>query len=63
VRGAHSRPIGAFGIITLLIGIAALVWPGRTLVVVAVLLGIWLIVFGAMQIAAAFRIRSLIAHA
>ena len=36
----------AFGIITLAIGVAALVWPGRTLIVVAVLFGIQLIVMG-----------------
>jgi uncharacterized membrane protein HdeD (DUF308 family) len=50
----------AFGIITLLTGIAVLVWPGRTLVLVlAVLLSAWLLIFGAMEIALAFRIRPL----
>jgi uncharacterized membrane protein HdeD (DUF308 family) len=44
----------AFGIITLAIGIAALVWPGRTLVVVAVLFGIQLIVMGIFRFIAAF---------
>lgn len=44
----------AFGILTLAIGIAALVWPGRTLVVVAVLFGIQLILMGIFRFVAAF---------
>src|SRR3981081_38858 len=44
----------AFGIITVLIGIATLVWPGRTLVVVAVLFGIQLIVMGIFRFVGAF---------
>jgi uncharacterized membrane protein HdeD (DUF308 family) len=57
--GRHWGWILAFGIITLLTGVATLVWPGRTLLVLAVVLSIWLLIFGAMQIAVAFRIRSL----
>lgn len=52
--GRHWGWVLAFGIITLLIGIAALAWPGRTLVVVAVLFGIQLIVMGIFRFAAAF---------
>jgi uncharacterized membrane protein HdeD (DUF308 family) len=52
--GRYWGWILAFGIITLLIGIAALVWPGRTLVVVAVLFGIQLIVMGIFRFAGAF---------
>ncbi|HUZ56082.1 MAG TPA: DUF308 domain-containing protein [Streptosporangiaceae bacterium] len=44
----------AFGIITALIGIVALAWPGRTLLVVAVLFGIQLIAMGIFRFAAAF---------
>jgi uncharacterized membrane protein HdeD (DUF308 family) len=44
----------AFGIISLLAGIAVLVWPDRTLVVVAVLFGIQLIVAGIFRFVAAF---------
>ena len=36
----------AFGIVTVLLGIIALAWPGRTLIVVAVLFGAQLIVMG-----------------
>jgi uncharacterized membrane protein HdeD (DUF308 family) len=44
----------AFGVISLLAGIAVLVWPGRTLIVVAVLFGIQLIVAGIFRFVAAF---------
>ncbi|HWG61266.1 MAG TPA: DUF308 domain-containing protein [Streptosporangiaceae bacterium] len=50
----HWGWILAFGIITVAIGILALAWPGRTLVVVAVLFGIQLIVTGIFRFAAAF---------
>jgi uncharacterized membrane protein HdeD (DUF308 family) len=52
--GRHWGWILAFGVVTLLIGVAALVWPGRTLIVVAVLFGIQLIVTGIFRFAAAF---------
>src|ERR1700689_2885349 len=44
----------AFGVITVLIGIAALVWPGRTLGVVAGLFGIQLFVMGIFRFVGAF---------
>ena len=52
--GRHWGWILAFGVITLVVGIAVLAWPGRTLVVVAVLLGIQLIVAGIFRFVAAF---------
>ena len=52
--GRHWGWVLAFGIITLLTGIAALAWPGRTLVVVAVLFGIQLILMGIFRFAGAF---------
>ncbi|HEX9538885.1 MAG TPA: DUF308 domain-containing protein [Streptosporangiaceae bacterium] len=52
--GRHWGWVLAFGIITLLTGVAVLVWPGRTLIVVAVLFGIQLIVTGIFRFAAAF---------
>ena len=51
--GRHWGWVLAFGIVTVVIGIAALAWPGRTLVVVAVLFGIQLIVLGIFRFAAA----------
>jgi uncharacterized membrane protein HdeD (DUF308 family) len=52
--GRHWGWILAFGVITLLTGILVLIWPGRTLVVVAVLFGIQLIVTGIFRFGAAF---------
>jgi len=51
--GRHWGLVLAFGIITVAVGIAALAWPGRTLVVVAVLFGIQLIVMGIFRFASA----------
>lgn len=44
--GRHWGWVLTFGIITLLAGLLTLAWPGRTIVVVAVLFGIQLIVAG-----------------
>jgi uncharacterized membrane protein HdeD (DUF308 family) len=44
----------AFGVLTLLAGVAVLAWPGRTLIVVAVLFGVQLIVSGIFRFVAAF---------
>lgn len=65
VRGSDPRDVLAgiggswgwvlfFGILTLLLGILTVSWPGRTLVIVAVLLGIQLIVGGIFRFVAAF---------
>ena len=45
------------GVLSVLAGIIVLAYPGLTLLGLAVILGIWLLVFGAMEITAAFRIR------
>ena len=42
------------GVCAVLLGIMVLAWPGATLVVVGVLFGIYLLVSGVMQLAAAF---------
>jgi uncharacterized membrane protein HdeD (DUF308 family) len=52
--GRHWGWVLAFGIVTVLVGIVVLVWPGRTLIVVAVLFGIQLIVMGIFRFASAF---------
>jgi uncharacterized membrane protein HdeD (DUF308 family) len=49
----------AFGIISLLAGVAVLAWPGRTLIVVAVLFGIQLVVTGIFRFVAAFASEDL----
>ncbi len=49
----------AFGIITLLAGVVALIWPGRTLVVIAILFGVQLIVAGIFRFVSAFASEDL----
>jgi uncharacterized membrane protein HdeD (DUF308 family) len=51
--GRHWGWILSFGVITVLTGVLVLVWPGRTLIVVAVLFGIQLIVTGIFRLGAA----------
>jgi uncharacterized membrane protein HdeD (DUF308 family) len=57
VLGGVARHWGwvlAFGVLTLAVGVAALIWPGPTLVVIAVLFGIQLVVAGIFQFVSAF---------
>ena len=42
------------GVISLAVGVIALVWPGRTIVVVAILLAVWLIISGVFQLIRSF---------
>lgn len=44
----------ALGLVTVLFGVAVLVWPDRTLQLLGTLVGVWLIVLGAMRAFAAF---------
>jgi uncharacterized membrane protein HdeD (DUF308 family) len=48
-----------FGIVILIGGIVILVWPGLSLLTLALVAGIWLIILGIYEIVAAFRVRSL----
>jgi uncharacterized membrane protein HdeD (DUF308 family) len=45
-----------FGVLTLAVGVAAVVWPGRTVVVIAVLFGIQLLVWGVFRLTEAFAL-------
>ena len=57
-RGMPERGWTALmGLLSILAGIIVLAYPGLTLLGLAVILGIWLLVFGAMEITAAYRIR------
>jgi uncharacterized membrane protein HdeD (DUF308 family) len=47
------------GVLTLLFGVALLVWPGKTLVVIATFLGVYLLVSGIFQIVAGFATSGL----
>lgn len=51
--GKHWGWLLAFGVITFLTGVITLAWPGRTLVVIAVLFGVQLIVTGIFRFTAA----------
>jgi uncharacterized membrane protein HdeD (DUF308 family) len=51
--GRHWGWVLTFGIITLLAGVLTLAWPGRTVVVVAVLFGAQLVVAGIFRFVAA----------
>jgi uncharacterized membrane protein HdeD (DUF308 family) len=57
--GRHWGWLLAYGILTLLAGIAALAWPGETLLVVAVLFGVQLIVSGMFRFVAALASEDL----
>ena len=47
------------GVLSVLAGIIVLAYPGLSLYGLAVVLGIWLLIYGIMQMIAAFRLRSL----
>ena len=51
--GRHWGWVLGFGIVTLLAGLLTLVWPGRTIVVIAVLFGAQLVVAGIFRFVAA----------
>lgn len=52
--GKHWGLVLTLGIVSVLIGIMALVWPGATILVVAILLAAYLIVSGIFQIVRGF---------
>jgi uncharacterized membrane protein HdeD (DUF308 family) len=45
-------------VLSILAGIVVLAEPGISLVTLALVLGVWLIIYGVMEIAMAFRVRS-----
>jgi uncharacterized membrane protein HdeD (DUF308 family) len=47
----------AMGVLSAIAGIIVLAYPGLSLLSLAIFLGIWLLIFGAMEIGVAFRIR------
>lgn len=55
--GRHWGWTLAYGIVTLAAGIAALAWPGVTLLAIAVVFGVQLIVAGIFRFVAAFAIE------
>ena len=58
-RGMPERGWTAvMGVLSILASIVVLAYPGLTLLGPAVILGIWLVIFGLMEITLAWRLRS-----
>jgi uncharacterized membrane protein HdeD (DUF308 family) len=59
-QGSPARPwrIG-MGVLAFAAGVVTLVWPNLTLAALAVIMGIWLIIYGLLEIALSFQLRSL----
>jgi uncharacterized membrane protein HdeD (DUF308 family) len=47
------------GVLSILAGLIVLVYPGVSLLTLSIVLGIWLLIYGVMEIMPAFRIRRL----
>jgi uncharacterized membrane protein HdeD (DUF308 family) len=59
-RGLRNRGwTGVMGVLGVLAGLIVLVYPAISLVTLAVVLGVWLIIRGVMQVTLAFNVRSL----
>jgi uncharacterized membrane protein HdeD (DUF308 family) len=59
-RGMPNRGWTALmGVLSILAGIVVLIYPGPSLLTVTIVLGIWLLVYGVMEIMASFRLRGL----
>jgi len=54
----HWGLLLVIGLVGVVVGIMAIVWPGITVLVLALLIGIRLIIFGIMQIAISLQLRS-----
>ena len=52
--GKHWGLLATFGILSVLIGLIALIWPSGTVVVFAVFFGAWLLVSGIFQLVESF---------
>lgn len=48
----------ALGVVSVLAGIVALVWPGATAVVALMIVAVWVILLGVLQLAAGVSVRS-----
>ena len=59
----HGSPARGFrvgmGVLAFSAGVVTLVWPHLTLNVLAVIMGIWLIIYGILEIALSFQLRHL----
>jgi uncharacterized membrane protein HdeD (DUF308 family) len=57
--GRHWGWVLFFGIITLVLGVLALAWPGHTLIAIAVVFGVQLVVMGVFRFVASFAFPDL----
>jgi uncharacterized membrane protein HdeD (DUF308 family) len=48
------------GIVAVIVGVLALVYPGLSLTIIAFLFGLWLILFGLVEIAVSLQVRSVL---
>jgi uncharacterized membrane protein HdeD (DUF308 family) len=60
---AHRVWTSVLGLLSIFAGIILLAYPGISLVVLSVIVGIWLLVYGFMEISVAWQIRSARHHA
>ena len=58
----HRGWMGFIGVLSLVAGIIVIMWPAPSLVTLAIVLGVWLIIYGIMEIALALQVRSAISH-
>jgi uncharacterized membrane protein HdeD (DUF308 family) len=59
---SHRGWTSVLGILSILAGIILLAYPGISLTVLALIVSIWLLLFGFMEIGVAFRVRSALHH-
>jgi uncharacterized membrane protein HdeD (DUF308 family) len=57
-ESTHRGWTGFMGVLSIAAGVVVLAYPGISLVTLALVLGIWLIIYGVMEIGLAFRVRS-----
>ena len=57
----HWVLLAVLGAVGVVVGVLAIAWPGITIWVLALLIGIRLLIFGIVQLAISFRVRSLTA--
>lgn len=60
---AHERWAALLleGVVGIVAGVVTIVWPAITVVALAALIGVWAVITGVLEIAAAWRLRKLIA--
>ena len=57
-ESTHRAWTGFMGVLSIAAGLVVLSYPGISLVTLALVLGVWLIIYGVMEIGLAFRVRS-----